>query len=58
MDQRNDIDRRQEDIEVSVDKHKETEPRTNERRTRFERRIQQFKVSKDRRTRDRRRAWV
>ncbi len=55
---RKDIDRCQQEIEVSVDRPKETEPRSKESRSGFERRIQQLKVSKDRRTGDRRRSWV
>lgn len=52
------IDRRQQDIEVSVDRRKGTERRVKERRSEFKRRLQLLEISIDRRTYDRRRAWV
>lgn len=52
------IDRRQQDIEVSVDRRTGTERRVKERRSEFKRRLQRLEVSIDRRTYDRRRAWV
>ena len=52
------IDRRQQDIEVSVDRRKGTERQVKERRSEFKRRLQLLEVSIDRRTYDRRRAWV
>ena len=58
MVRRKGIERRQQQIEVSVDRRSGTERRVIERRSGFERRIQQLKVSKDRRRYDRRRAWV
>lgn len=52
------IDRRQQDIEISVDKRTGTEQRVKERRSEFKRRLQLLEISIDRRTYDRRRAWV
>ena len=50
--------RRQQEIEIPVDRRDGTEQRAKDRRSGFDRRIQQRKVSKERRTYDRRRAWV
>ena len=49
------IDRRQQKIEVSVDRRSSTERRVMKRRSGFYRRIQ---VSEDRSMHDRRRGWV